>query len=49
MKKSAEATPYVERLKLPEDYQLLYAIAVGYPDETPDAKPRKAEKVLFVE
>ena len=49
MKKSAEAAPYVERLKLPEDYQLLYAIAVGYPDETPDAKPRKAEKVLFVE
>ena len=49
MKNNADAAPYVERLKLPEDYQLLYAIAVGYPDETPDAKPRKAEKVLFVE
>ena len=49
MKNNADAAPYVECLKLPEDYQLLYAIAVGYPDETPDAKPRKAEKVLFVE
>ena len=49
MKNNADAAPYVERLKMPEDYQLLYAIAVGYPDETPDAKPRKAEKVLFVE
>ena len=49
MKNNADAAPYVERLKLPEDYQLLYAIAVGYPDKTPDAKPRKAEKVLFVE
>ena len=28
-----EAAPYVERLQLPDDYILLYAIAVGYPDE----------------
>lgn len=49
MKRSAEAAPYVERLQLPDDYQLLYAIAVGYPDEAPDAKPRMAEKVKFID
>ena len=30
-----EAASYLERLQLPEDYVLLYAIAVGYPDESP--------------
>lgn len=49
MKSSAEAAPYVQKLELPEDYELLYAIGVGYPDEAPDAKPRDAAKVKFVE
>ena len=49
MKENAEAAPYVERLQLPEGYTLLYAIAVGYPDEKPEAKPRDAGKVQFVE
>lgn len=49
MKSNAEAAPYVERLNLPEGYTLLYAIAVGYPDEAPDAKPRDLDKVQFVE
>lgn len=44
-----EAKPYLDRLQLPEDYTLLYAIAVGYPDESPEAKPRDAEKIKFVE
>ena len=44
-----ECAPYVERLQFPEDYALLYAIAVGYPDESPEAKPRDAAKVKFVE
>lgn len=44
-----EAAPYVERLQLPEGYTLLYAIAVGYPDESPEAKPREAERIRFVE
>lgn len=43
-----KAKPYVDRLELPEDYQLLYAIAVGYPDEEPEAKPRDASKVKFI-
>jgi nitroreductase len=49
MKTSEAAAPYVQRLQLSEGYELLYAIAVGYPDEAPDAKPRDAAKVKFVE
>ena len=49
MNGNADAKPYVERLNLPEGYTLLYAIAVGYPDEKPEAKPRDAAKVQFVE
>ncbi len=49
MKNSPEAAPYLEKLALSEDYELLYALAVGYPDEAPDAKPRDAAKVKFVE
>ena len=49
MKESKEAAPYVEKLQLPDDYELLYAIAVGYPDESPAAKPRDAGKVKFID
>lgn len=44
-----ECDRYVERLQFSEDYVLLYALAVGYPDESPEAKPRDASKVRFVE
>lgn len=44
-----EASSLLERLELPENYNLLYAIALGYPDETPKAKPRKTEKVKYVD
>lgn len=49
MKTDAEAAPYLERLGFSADYELLYALAVGYPDEAPDAKPRDAAKAKFVE
>lgn len=49
MKDDASAKPYLDKLNIPEDYELLYAIAIGYPDEAPDAKPRDAAKVQFVE
>jgi nitroreductase len=48
MKTSEAAKPYVERLQLSDDYELLYAIAVGYPDEAPEAKPRDTSKIQFV-
>ena len=47
--KSPEAESLLKRLELPENYNLLYAIAFGYPDESPAAKPRKAGKIKFVE
>jgi nitroreductase len=46
---SEEAAPYLQRLDLPEGFNLLYAIAVGYPDEQPEAKPRDLSKIRFVE
>ena len=49
MKQNPDAAPYVARLDIPEDYELVYAIAVGYPDEAPDAKPRDASKAKFVD
>lgn len=49
MATNENARPYVEKLGLSAGYKLLYAIAVGYPDEAPDAKPRDTSKVKFVE
>lgn len=46
---SEAAKEYVDRLQLPEGYQLLYAIGMGYPDEAPAAKPRDAAKAFYVE
>ena len=39
---------FLDRLDIPADYKLNYIIAIGYPDEKPDAKPRDASKVKFV-
>ena len=47
--KSPAAKPYLEKLALPEGYQLQLAIGFGYPAENPDAKPRDPEKVKWVE
>ena len=44
-----EAKPYLDRLNLPEGYSLRICVGVGYPDETPDAKPRDESKVMFVD
>ena len=39
---------FLYRLDIPADYKLNYIIAIGYPDEQPDAKPRDASKVKFI-
>ena len=39
---------FLDRLDIPADYKLNYIIAIGYPDEQPDAKPRDASKVKFI-
>lgn len=49
MKDSPTAAPYLEHLGFSEGYELLYCIALGYPDEAPAAKPRNGEKVKYVE
>lgn len=47
---SSEAgAPYLASLKLPEGYALQFAIAIGYGDQTPEAKPRDTSKISFVE
>lgn len=43
------AAAYLERLDFSEGYEMLYCIAFGYPDETPDAKPRDMSKARYIE
>lgn len=45
---NADCKPYLEQLNLPDGYEICYMIAVGYPDEKPEAKPRDASKVEFI-
>ena len=40
---------FVESLAFSEGCKLRYALAVGYPDEKPEAKPRDLSKIKFVE
>ena len=39
---------FLDRLDIPANYKLNYILAIGYPDEQPDAKPRDASKVKFI-
>ena len=39
---------FLDRLGFSEGYELLYAIAIGYPAESPDAKPRDTSKIRYV-
>ena len=49
MKGSDACQPMIKKMGLSEGYDLIYCITMGYPDETPQAKPRKEEKIVFVE
>ncbi|MBQ9138918.1 MAG: nitroreductase [Alistipes sp.] len=40
--------PFLQSLNLPDGYTLQYAIAIGYPDQNPEAKPRDESKIQFV-
>ena len=40
--------PYLDKLQLPEGYSICYILAVGYPDESPKAKPRDMGKLQFI-
>ena len=43
-----KAKAFRDSLDVPEGFKLLYVIAIGYPDEKPDAKPRDASKVKYI-
>ncbi|GEM_PF-96645 len=43
-----ECKPFIDQLHLPEGYAICYILAVGYPDEALEAKPRDAGKIQFV-
>ncbi|MBO4673780.1 MAG: nitroreductase [Bacteroidaceae bacterium] len=43
-----KAKAFRDSLDIPADYKLLYVIAIGYPDEQPEAKPRDTSKVKYI-
>ena len=49
LRNSAAAAPYMQRLGFSPDYDLCLCLALGYPDETPAAKPRKEGKVQYID
>lgn len=42
------ATEYYDKLNISPDYDLAYVIGIGYPAESPDARPRDLGKIQFV-
>ena len=48
IKTEPEAKFFLDSLEIPEDYRLNYIIAIGYPDEQPEAKPRDESKVKYI-
>lgn len=49
MQECSSVERYLEKLNFSDGYELLYCIALGYPDESPEAKPRKTEKIQYIE
>ena len=49
MNSSASAKTYLDKLGFTPGYKLRYFLAVGYPDEAPNAKPRDLGKIKVVE
>ena len=46
---SPSAKPYLDRMAFSKNYKLLYCIALGYPDESPEAKPRRQDMIKFMD
>ncbi len=49
MKDSPSAKPYLDRLGFSAGYEFLLCIALGYPAESPDAKPRKSDMIQYID
>ncbi|MCR4809360.1 MAG: nitroreductase family protein [Prevotella sp.] len=45
----ADGKFFIDRLDIPEGYKLNYILAIGYPDEQPEAKHRDASKVKYIQ
>jgi len=45
---SPKAKFFLDRLDIPADYRLTLILAIGYPDEQPEARPRDPSKVQYV-
>jgi len=43
------ARPWLDKLGFSEDYKLRIVVGLGYPDESPDARPRDLGKIRFVD
>lgn len=43
-----QSKSFREALDIPDNYEVIYGIAVGYKNETPDAKPRDINKVQYI-
>ena len=48
LQRSEAYKPFIAQLRLPEGYEISYILAVGYPDESPEAKPRDDSKVEYI-
>lgn len=46
---SPEAKDIKDALKLPADYEVILGISLGYPNESPEAKPREISKVQYID
>lgn len=45
---SEACKPYLAKLNLPKDYEICYVLAIGYPDEAPEARPRDESKIEYI-
>ena len=48
IKDNADAKFFLDKLGFSDGYELIYILAVGYPDESPAAKPRDEGKVQYI-
>jgi nitroreductase len=48
IKDNADAKFFLDKLGFSEGYDLIYILAIGYPDESPDAKPRDESKIQYI-
>lgn len=49
IKDSPSAKPFLDKMAFSDGYELLYCIGLGYPNETPEAKPRTMDKIKYME